>query len=220
MPGLFDPRSPQDLADLVAGHPLAWLCADGPDGLLAAPLPLLPHWASDGTLAGVEGHLPRTHALVAALRVDPRALVLWMGVQGYVSPSWLDDRTQAPSWTYAAAQARLQIAFDDDEGVLAAHLERLSAVHEAGRPKAWQPAEMGERFAQLARRVIAFRGSVTALQQRYKLGQDERAEVFAAQLARRDGTSLADWMRRFNPGRGPAATINDPTAADAPRAAP
>lgn len=220
MPGPFDPRSPQDLADLIAGHPLARLCADAPDGLLAAPLPLLPHWASDGTLAGVEGHLPRTHALVAALRADPRALVLWMGLQGYVSPSWLGDRTQAPSWTYAAAQARLQIVFDEDDAALAAHLQRLTAAHEAGRPGAWQPAEMGERFARLARRVVFFRGRVDTLQQRYKLGQDERDEVFAAQLVHLDGSPLAAWMRRFNPGRGPAATVNDPPAADAPRAAP
>jgi transcriptional regulator len=202
MSGHFDSRSPQDLADLIAGHPLAWLCTRGPEGLLAAPLPLLPHWAADGTLAGVEGHLPRTHALVAALQAEPQALVLWMGVQGYVSPSWLGDRTQAPSWTYAAAQARLQIVFDDDEALLAAHLERLSAAHEAGRAGAWQPAEMGERFARLARRVIAFRGTVSHLQQRYKLGQDERDDTFAAQLAQLDGTPLAAWMRRFNPQRG------------------
>jgi len=212
----FAARGPQDLPDLTAGHPLAWLCSTGPNGLMATPLPLMLDRDESGQLLAVEGHFALANPHVAALRADPHAIVLWMGVQGYVSPSWMADRTQAPSWNYASAQCRVKVAFDeaDDQATLR-HLRALADAHEAGRPRAWAIDEMGPRLHQLAQRVIAFRADVIDLKQRYKLGQDERDDVFSDILAGLGPSPLADWMRRFNPGRGPRATVNDPGAADA-----
>jgi hypothetical protein len=64
---------------------------------------------------------------------------------------------------------------------------------------------MGPRLAQLAQRVIAFRAEVLDGRERYKLGQDERDDVFAdilTGLSAGGDAALVDWMRRFNPGRG------------------
>ncbi|MDY0748371.1 FMN-binding negative transcriptional regulator [Paucibacter sp. R3-3] len=204
----FDAQSDHDLTDLVAGHPLAWLCSmSASSGLQATPLPLLLKHDEAGRLVAVEGHFARGNTQVEALRRNPEALVLWMGVQGYVSPSWLTDRTQAPSWNYASAQCRVRVRFlDDDEAALSAHLDELARRFEAGRPGAWSVAEMGARLQLLAQRVIAFRAEVVELRERYKLGQDERDDVFGELLAGLDGSDggdpLAGWMRRFNPGRG------------------
>ena len=201
----FAARGPQDLIDLVAGHPLAWLCSAGPDGLMATPLPLLLQHDAAGHPIAVEGHFARANPHVAALRADPNALVLWMGVQGYVSPSWMADRTQAPSWNYASAQCRVTLRFtDDDDEAILRHLRSLAAAHEGGRPRAWSIDEMGARLQHLAQRVIGFRADVTELQQRYKLGQDERDDVFAdilGGIAASGQAALGDWMRRFNPRR-------------------
>ena len=198
----------QNLVDLVAGHPLAWLCSLGPAGLQATPLPLLLKHDEQGQLTAIEGHFARANPQVEALRRNPQALVLWMGVQGYVSPSWMADRTQAPSWNYASAQCQVTVKFMDDEAGLLRHLRELASAHEAGRPKAWSLDEMGQRLQLLAQRVIGFRAEVSALQQRYKLGQDERDDVLADILGGLGGLSadpqaapLADWMRRFNPSR-------------------
>lgn len=210
-PSRFASRGLDDLADLAATHPLAWLCSVGPSGLMATPLPLLLQRAADGRLLAVEGHLARTNPQVAALQAQPDALLLWMGVQGYVSPSWMADRTQAPTWNYASAQCRVHVRFD--EGDVVPHLRTLVDAHEAGRPDAWSMDEMGARLHLLAPRVIGFRAEVVQLQERYKLGQDERDDVFADILAGLDAggpSVLAAWMRRFNPGRGPASTVNDP----------
>ena len=202
----FDAQSERDLVDLVAGHPLAWLCSVGPQGLQATPLPLLLKHDDAGRLIAVEGHFARANPQVQALQQNPEALLLWMGVQGYVSPSWLSDRTQAPSWNYASAQCRVRVTFANDESALTAHLDELARRFEAGRPQAWQVAEMGPRLQLLAQRVIAFRAEVVELRERYKLGQDERDDVFGELLNGLDdsdgGDPLAGWMRRFNPGRG------------------
>ncbi len=199
----------QDLVDLVAGHPLAWLCSASPSaGLQATPLPLLLKHNDQGQLTTIEGHFARANPQVDALRQNPQALVLWMGVQGYVSPSWMADRTQAPSWNYASAQCRVAVEFMEGEADLLQHLRDLASTHEAGRPKAWSLDEMGQRLHLLAQRVIGFRAKVIQLEQRYKLGQDERGDVLADILGGLAGLGadpqaapLADWMRRFNPSR-------------------
>jgi transcriptional regulator len=203
-PSKFAARSAQDLVDLVAGHPLAWLCSTGSNGLQATPLPLLLKHDGDARLIAVEGHFARANPQVEALRRDPQALLLWMGVQGYVSPSWMADRTQAPSWNYASAQCRVKVEFVDDAALLR-HLGELAGTHETGRPGAWSLDQMGPRLHLLAQRVIGFRAEVIDVQQRYKLGQDERDDVFAdivGGLAGDPGSGpLLHWMHRFNPGR-------------------
>ena len=204
-PNRFAPRGPQDLADLARGHPLAWICSRGPAGQLSSPLPLVPRFASDGRIQAVEGHFARSNPHVAALQADGDAHVLWMGVQGYVSPSWMADRTQAPTWNYATAQLRVTVRFEDDPEAIVRHLRELTDLQEAGRPQAWSIDDMGARLALLAQRVIAFRAEVVECNERYKLGQDERDDVYTDILAGLDAqpdAALPAWMRRFNPGRG------------------
>lgn len=204
-PSTFAARQPGDVADLARAYPLAWVVSAGADGLLATPLPLLVHTDAGGALAALEGHFARSNPQVAALQADPRALLLWMGPQGYVSPSWMADRTQAPTWNYASAQCQARITFHHDPAALHAHLQALVAAHEAGRPDAWQPDEMGARYATLAARIICFRAEPTGVHDRFKLGQDERADVYTDILRGLQlsggGQALCDWMRRFNPAR-------------------
>jgi transcriptional regulator len=204
-PNRFAARGPQDLADLARGHPLAWICSRGPAGQVASPLPLVPKFAADGRIEAVEGHFARSNPQVAALRADAEAWILWLGVQGYVSPSWMADRTQAPTWNYASAQLRVTVRLLDDPDAITAHLRELTERQEAGRPRAWRIDDMGPRLALLAQRVIAFRAEVVDCTERYKLGQDERDDVYADILAGLDtqpDAALPAWMRRFNPGRG------------------
>jgi len=204
-PNRFAPRGARDLADLARQHPLAWICSRGPGGQVSTPLPLVPKFAPDGRLEAIEGHFARSNAQVDALRADPQATVLWLGVQGYVSPSWMADRTQAPTWNYASAQLKVRVQLIDDPDAIVAHLRELAERQEAGRPRAWAIDEMGARLALLAQRVIAFRAEVLASQEKYKLGQDERDDVYVDILAGLDeqpDAALPAWMRRFNPGRG------------------
>ena len=200
----FAAQGPRDLLDLARGHPLAWLCSQGSTGQLSTPLPLVPVFAPDGRLLAVEGHFARSNPQVAALQADGQAWILWMGVQGYVSPSWMADRTQAPTWNYASARLQVVVRLDDDPATILRHLRELTERQETGRANAWSIDEMGPRLAQLAQRVIAFRADVVERHERYKLGQDERDDVFAdilTGLAAGGDGALVDWMRRFNPER-------------------
>jgi transcriptional regulator len=201
---IFAPKSNEQVLRLVSGNPLAWVVSLDEGNFCATPLPLRPRVGGDGRIEALEGHFPRIHPQRAALQRDPRALILFTGPQGYISPSWMSDKTWAPTWNYAVVQFLVTVAFDESPGRLDAHLADLVGAMESGRPKAWQLSEMGARYETLKPRIIPFEAKVVGQRARFKLGQDERDAIFADMteaLGRSGSNELLAWMRELNPGR-------------------
>ena len=195
----FAARSPEDIRRLILDHPLAWIVGTG-EAPPASLLPIQAVAAADGGVSELVGHFARSNPQVEALRRSPRALILFLGPHGYISPSWLSDRTQAPTWNYASAQFVADIEFTDTPEAVEALLRDLVGAMEAGRPSAWSPDDMGERYRRLSRGVVGFRARVVETRAKFKLGQDERPDVFeeiVASLEGGEGPALAAWMRRF-----------------------
>ncbi len=200
----YAPRSQDDVVALLREQPMGWLVSAGDDGH-ATPLPLRAELDAQGRLVALCGHLARRNPQVETLRSDPRARAFVLGPNAYVSASWLDDRTQAPTWNYVALAFTLRVSLAESPAAIASELDALVAQVEAARPRAWRIAEMGERYARLAQGVVAFRAEIVELRATFKLGQDERAHDFAQILAGLDAageTALTRWMRAFDE-RGP-----------------
>ena len=200
----FAPKNEEQVLRLVLEHPLAWLVSQGDEGMRASPLPLRPRVGNDGHIEALEGHIPRSNPQFAALRRDPRALLLFAGPEGYISPSWVSNRTWAPTWNFAVVQFVVTVEFNEDPARLDAHLKDLVAAMERGRPNAWQPSEMGARYETLKRMIVPFDAKVVEQRARFKLGQDEGDAVFteiSMALDRTGANDLATWMRELNPGR-------------------
>ena len=198
---LYAARSQDDLIALLAAQPLAWLVSAGGDDAASTPLPLRAGFDATGRLVALLGHAARRNPHVARLQRDPEAQVLVMGPHAYVSPSWLDDRTQAPTWNYACATFQVRVSLLTDAHDIDAELDALVTQMEAGRDKAWRMSEMGERQARLAQGVIALQADIVSVQATFKLGQDERRHDFdqIVQGLQRDGEGrVADWMRAFD----------------------
>jgi transcriptional regulator len=199
-PAAFQPRSIAEIDDLVAQHPLAQLISTGAGRFMCTPLPLLLERASADE-AWLTGHFARTNPQVALLRRQPRALAVFMGAHGYISPSWMRDREQAPTWNYETAHFDIDIAFDDSEAATRDALERLVNHMERCRPQAWSIADMGSRYASLAGAVISFRARVVAVHAKFKLGQNEPDDAYTdilEGLARTGQQPLIDAMTRVD----------------------
>ncbi len=193
-----------DLARLVEKHPLAWLVsAAGDFRSTLLPLRILERDA-DGAISRLRGHFARSNRQVALLKANPRATALFLGAHGYVSPSWMHDRSQAPTWNYVSAQFQLELVFHEEPGQIDAALRDLVEGMEAGRPGRWHVDEMGQRYAGLARGVVAFEARVLHIEPKYKLGQDEREDVYAdivSGLESEGRRDLVDWMNLYNAAR-------------------
>jgi transcriptional regulator len=201
---IFAPKNDAQVLRLVLEHPLAWVVSLDAGEFRATPLPLRPCVGGDGRIEALEGHMARSNPLHAALQREARALILFSGPQGYISPSWMSDRTWAPTWNYAVVQFLVTIAFDETPARLDAHLSDLVSAMERGRPRAWHPSEMGARYEKIKNRIVPFEAKVLEQRAKFKLGQDERDTVFAEiteALGRSGSDALLTWMRELNPGR-------------------
>ena len=190
MTAAFDAFGTDDVRDLIAEYPLAWLVT--PVQSEASLLPLLGEYDAGGTLAHLFGHMSRRNPLVARLDAAPQATILFNGPQGYVSPDHAGRRDWGPTWNYAQLVIAADVTFLPDETD-----RSLSALTTAMEGDRWTPDALGERYAGMAAAVIAFRATVTGMTGRFKLGQDERSDTLDAIVAAHPDTGLVRWMRRF-----------------------
>lgn len=194
-----------DLARLIETHPLAWVVSATSETFRSTLLPLrILERDADGGISRLRGHIARSNKHLALLKAKPRATALFLGAHGYVSPSWMRDRSQAPTWNYVSAQFQLELDFHEDPERIDAALRDLVEGMEAERPGRWSVEEMGQRYAGLARGVVTFDAKVLWAEPKYKLGQDERGDVYAdivSGLEAHGGRDLVDWMNLYNAAR-------------------
>jgi transcriptional regulator len=195
----FEQWTNQDIVDLIDAYPLAWVVT-GKSGFGATPLPILVETDTQGRPVSLLGHFAKRNPQVEQIVEQPRTLFLFSGPHSYVSPELvMTTRDWGPTWNYATAQIIADVEFDEDLNDEA--LDKLVGRMERGRSQPWTRSELGPRYDRMKRAIIAFRAPIIEIKAGFKLGQDERDEVFADIV---DGVSpdLADWMRRFNSERG------------------
>lgn len=198
---LFVPPS-DDVDQLVADYPFAQLVSINEGSSVCTPLPLLLERSENESW--LVGHFAKANPHVGMLKRNPRALAIFMGPHGYISPSWMNDRTQAPTWNYATAHFEVDVAFEEDTTAVHSALDKLVSHLENGRPRQWDAKEMGARYERLASAVIAFKAKVRFVDAKFKLGQNERSDVLSDifdGLQDTGQTSLLAAMRVANPGQ-------------------
>jgi transcriptional regulator len=188
----FTPRRPEDVAELVRSQTLALVVTRTAGRFFATPLPLLVETDEAGAVTALVGHFARANPHAAAAEADPHALVLLLGPHGYIAPGWVSQEAWAPTWNYALAafETRLEFLPELNDQVI----RDLTTAMEGDGPDAWQVDSLGERYAKLLPRVIAFRAHVTQTTAKFKLGQDETAQSFGEILAALGDTPLARLM--------------------------
>lgn len=184
--------------DLTALHAqiestgLALLTSNGPAGLQATHLPLLLA-AEDGEFGTLYGHFARANPHWQALD-GQEALAVFSGPDAYVHPGWYPGKAEhgqvVPTWNYIAVHAWGPVETFDEPARLLELLARLTARHEAGRPKPWSlndaPTEYIER--QL-RAIVGFALPIRRLEGQWKLSQNRQA---ADRAGVREGLAASD----------------------------
>ena len=198
MSSAFEQWNDEDLADLVAAYPLAWIIPLA-DPAIATPMPVLLDRDEGGKPVSLLGHLPKRHPMVSVLAADPRALFLFQGPHSYISPAWIDTADWAPTWNFAVARVEASAVFDDDltDQALKRLVEHMEKIH----PSGWTTGALGDRYNDLKARVIGFSATISSVTARFKLGQDEKPEIFEQIISGLGDDPLAQWMRRFAAGK-------------------
>lgn len=190
----FVPRDESDVGKLVRAYPLCWILSGEAGERLATPLPLLPEEDGEARVISLFGHMAKSNPQQKALELDPRATILCMGPQGYISPHLVSNPTWGPTWNYAVCRFETRVRFVPEETDKALH--ELAAALEGSGEGCWNPERMGERYYLLKQRIVAFHAEVIEAHARFKLGQDEDETVFQEIVDGLEDRNLALWMSR------------------------
>lgn len=177
VPASFAEKDRAVLMAFIAAHPLGTLVTGSPThGLYATPLPLVVD-ASRGAHGVLQGHIARAnpHHHKAADTSD--ALVVFMGAQAYITPTWYASKTMhgkvVPTWNYEAVHVTGRVRFIDDRDFLMSHLERLTTTHEAAQSHPWALKDAPASYiAQQIAAIVGVEIEITAMEGKWKMSQN------------------------------------------------
>ena len=176
LPEHFEERDPDRLRSFIQRHPFGSLITATESGLDANHIPFL--LTDTGSAAAtLRGHIARANPLWRDVALNPHALVIFQGPDGFISPSWYPSKVEnarvVPTWNYAVVHAHGLLRFIDDSTWVRAHVEALTHAHEAHREIPWAvtdaPAEFVDRMVTA---VVGVEISVTRWYGKWKMSQN------------------------------------------------
>ena len=175
IPDHFQMKNQDDIARFIAAYPFATLISVTTGDVTHVPLMC----RDDGV---IEGHMARNNPHCKAVEREEKALAVFHGPHGYVSPTWYEaGRAAVPTWNYAAIHVHGTLRRLASAG-LRDCLHRLVEPFEAGRVPRWRMEDAPETFlTTLAAQIVGFSLEIDRIEAKFKLGQNRS-------LADRQGT--------------------------------
>lgn len=187
MPSSFREDASVRLHALIEANPLGLLVTHGEGGLQASPLPFLVY-PDEGEFGVLRAHLARANPHWQALICVGECLVVFGGVQGYVTPSWYpskaDTHKAVPTWNYATVHAWGKPTAIEDAAWLRRQLDDLTAFHEHPRPVPWTVSDApADYIAAQMKAIVGIEIPIARLEGKFKMSQNrseaDRAGVVA-----------------------------------------
>lgn len=192
------------LHELVRAHPLGLLISNGPEGPVANPVPFLLD-TDVGPHGRLRAHLARANPQWKLLADAPSALVVFQGVDTYITPSWYETKRETqkvvPTWNYAIVQIRGQVRVVEDPSWLAGQIAELTERHESERAAPWRVTDAPPAFIQAQiKGIVGIELDIEHIEGKWKVSQNrpapDRAGV-ATGLEGEDGSAAAPEMARL-----------------------
>jgi transcriptional regulator len=203
IPPHFSEQRPEQLHRIIREHPLGALITHGSAGLDAEHIPfeLDSGPGAEGTLLA---HVARANPLWQRCPTGTAVLVIFRGVEGYISPNWYptkhETHRQVPTWNYEVVHAHGTLTVHDDERFVGRLVARLTQRHEAGEPVPWKLRDSAPDFIKsLMKNIVGIEVTLTSLVGKSKLSQNKEARDrlnAAKTLGERGHDALAQSMRR------------------------
>jgi len=183
---------------LIRSAPLGLLISHGPQGLLANAIPFLID-ESIGRFGRLRAHVARANPQWRDLKDGAEALVVFQGVDHYISPSWYETKRETgkvvPTWNYLIVQARGPATTHEDASWIRDQIEALTQSQEGRRERPWAVGDAPEDFvAMQMRAIVGVEIEIVDLRGKWKASQNrpeaDRAGVVEGLNADGDGAAL------------------------------
>lgn len=188
---------------LIRAHPLGLLITFASGGLKANAIPFALD-ASAGERGMLRCHVSRANDVWKDFDAEQGALVVFQGIDRYVTPSWYPSKQESgkvvPTWNYAMVQARGPLVVRDDRDWLLKNVTELTEQHEGRRQAPWKVSDAPPDYvaAQL-RGIVGLEIAIRSLEGKWKVSQNrnEADRVGVADGLRGDGDAEALAMARL-----------------------
>jgi len=179
IPPSFAEHDVSVLHAFIEAHPLGALVTASATGLFATHLPLVLD-RSRGAYGTLQGHIARANPHHELAGETAEALVLFTGADAYVTPSLYPSKSEhgkvVPTWNYVAVHAHGTLRFVREPGALRRHLEQLTALHEASRPRPWSIADTPDGYVdKLLGAIVGVEIEIARLDGKWKMSQNRPA---------------------------------------------
>jgi transcriptional regulator len=176
------------IRDVVRAHPFAILVSTVDEEPFATHLPFL--LAEENGRDVLYGHVAKANPNWQAF--GNRALAIFAGPHGYVSPSWYETRPNVPTWNYVAVHAYGTPEALENPDVSAAHLREMVVAFDPHLGETNPESTSDETLRRLAPGVVAFRMPVDRWEGKTKLNQNRAEADRLAVRARYVGSDRPD----------------------------
>jgi transcriptional regulator len=155
---------------------LMTLVTTGADGAETNHLPMLLE-AEPGPLGRLVGHVARANPQWKATPGGSTALVIILGPDAYVTPSWYPSKRETgkvvPTWNYVALHVHGAVRFFDDREALLDVVTRLTDRHERPRARPWKVADAPRDYVDgLLNAIVGVELTITRIEGKWKASQN------------------------------------------------
>lgn len=197
IPPAFREGRIEALHELIRLHPLGLLTTAGESGLVATPLPFLVH-ADEGKSGTLRAHMARANPHWRELQGGAECLVVFMGPQGYITPSWYRTKQETqkvvPTWNYVCVQAWGRPRIVEDAAWLRRQLDDLTHAREGARPDPWAVSDAPEEFiAAQMEAIVGIEIPIDRIEGKWKMSQNRPDADRAGVVAGLNSPEDPDW---------------------------
>ncbi len=174
LPLHFNLGEPSAQHDVIAAHPLGLLISNGPEGLIANPIPFVLD-RGFGAMGRLRGHVARPNPQWQVLSGE--VLVVFSGLDHYISPSYYQTKRETgkvvPTWNYITVHAYGQVSVHEEAQWLAVQIRDLTLQHERNRANPWAVDDAPAPFiAAQMRGIVGIEIVLTRIEGKAKLSQN------------------------------------------------
>lgn len=199
---MFAESQPEELYRIVRENPLGMLVTHTRSGLEAHHLPFV-FEADRGPHGALIAHVARANPVWRDVQNGDSVLVVFRGVQGYISPNWYPSKREhhrhVPTWNYEIVHAHGSITVLDDEKAVRSMVAKLTRQSEASEPVPWKMGDAPAHYiAEELRHIVGIEIAIERIQGKRKLSQnrdDRDFESTVNTLEARGNAALAGAMR-------------------------
>ncbi len=178
LPAHFAEDRLEVLQAAIAANPLATLVTLDHGELVADEIPVVLD-ATTGAYGTLRAHVARANPLWTRHDPSKRVLMVFKGLQAYVSPSWYATKAEhgkvVPTWNYIVVQASGRLHHKDgDAAWLRAQLDALTGSQESRLPHPWKVGDAPDAYiAQMMRAIVGIEIPIDSLIGKWKVSQNQ-----------------------------------------------